>query len=140
MKHSKSFVILSLLAVLGLLAAACGAGGQGEQLTGSHWTLTSLNGAPLAEGSAPITLEFSSATEVGGQGGCNGYGGNYSASANGSISFSQIVSTLMACEPQIIMENEAAFFQALGAVTHYFVSGNSLTLDNGTQILIFARA
>jgi heat shock protein HslJ len=136
----KNLRLISLLAVFGILLAACGGGAQGASLTSSSWTLTSLNGAPLAEGSAPITLEFSSETELGGQGGCNGYGGNYTAGADGSIDISQLVSTMMACEPQIIMENEAAYLQALESVTHYSISGDTLTLDNGDAILIFSRA
>jgi putative lipoprotein len=131
--------LFSLLAVFGILVSACG-GPQGSSLAGTSWTLTSMNGAPLVEGSAPITIELSSETEVGGSGGCNGYGGNYSAQASGSITFSEIISTMMACQDQLVMENEAAFLQALNNVSHYSISGDTLTLENGTQILIFARS
>lgn len=140
MKKTKFFAIFSLLAMASLLLGACGSSASGQELNGTSWTLTSINGVPLADGSNPITIEFGSETELGGTGGCNGYGGNYSVGSDGSIDISGVVSTMMACEPQIIMENEAAYFQALEAVTHYSSAGSTLTLDNGTVILIFTRA
>jgi putative lipoprotein len=131
--------LFSFLAVFGLLLGACGSSPDAT-LAGTSWSLTSMNGAPLAEGSAAITIEFSSETEVGGSGGCNGYGGSYRAGADGSITFSQIVSTMMACQDQLVMENEAAFLQALNTVTHYSLTGDNLILENGTQILIFVHS
>lgn len=132
---------LGALAVLAVLLTACASGG-GDTLAGTSWTLTSLDGSAqvgAAAGGSPITIEFDAEGRAGGSAGCNSYGGDYSTSGANGIAFSAVVSTLMACQDQLVMENEAAFLQALSAVSSYKVSGNTLTLSGGGHTLIFNR-
>ncbi|MGH2582289.1 MAG: META domain-containing protein [Anaerolineales bacterium] len=103
-------------------------------LAGTSWELVSLDGntqVGAAIGGQAVTLMFSSDTEAGGSGGCNGFGGNYQANATtGSISFSELVSTLIACE-EPIMSVEIAYFEALNAAQSYSISGTQLTISGG---------
>lgn len=137
MKTAIKMLMTAALAA-GLLAACAS---PSTDLAGTSWTLTSLDGSTQvgeAAGGRPMTIEFDSEGRAGGSAGCNGYGADYSLTAE-DISFGPAVSTLMACEPQLVMENEAAFLQALGEISSYAISGNTLTLTGGGHALVFAR-
>ncbi len=127
-----------VLAAFSILLAACGAAANPSDLTGTQWTLVMLNGVPMDAGAPAITLQFDAKGQVAGSAGCNGYGGNFSAH-NGTIQFSQIISTLMACQDETVMANESAYLQTLNSIASYQVSGNTLTLSGGSQSLIFNR-
>ncbi|MFN8528441.1 MAG: META domain-containing protein [Anaerolineae bacterium] len=97
-------------------------------LTGT-WTLISF-GAPDAQTPAladiPAALSFST-SGVNGNVGCNGFGGNYTFS-NDMITFSEIVSTLMACD-EAIMTQEQAVLNGLNNATTFIVSADRLTIN-----------
>lgn len=142
MRSQHQIFTLGLLALL--LLAACSPAADSNALAGTRWELHSLDGndqVGAAIGGQPVTLSFDSATEVSGSGGCNGFGGSYSADANaGSISFSELVSTLMACQAEGVGEVEAQYFAALNAATDYSVSADTLTITGAGHTLIFVRA
>ena len=128
------------------LTAGCATAAHGQPpapgnvLAGTAWTLVSLNGDPLVEGTA-VTLRFDN-TAVEGTGGCNTYSGSYTASED-SLNLGDVVRTEMACpEPEGVFEQEQAYFRALGDVAQYRVDGERLELQdgNGVQILEFAIA
>ena len=137
MTHIKSHI---LFVFFPLLFAAC-APAPGSELTGTSWRLVSLDGnaqVGAALGSQSVTLIFSSDTEAGGSGGCNSFGGSYEANAStGTISFSELVSTLIACE-EPIMSVETAYFEALNAAQTYNISGTRMTIRGGGT-LVFER-
>ena len=131
---------IPLLVLAALLLAACAAPGSGS-LAGTSWELISLDGSPV--GGQPLTLQFTSASEVGGFGGCNSYGGSYRAGI-ANISFSNIVSTLMACADANITNLEGAYFQALAAASSYSIVecescavAETLTITGGGHTLVF---
>jgi peptidyl-Lys metalloendopeptidase len=131
--YLKIFILLSIL-----LLAACGRAGQYNDLMNTAWVLISLQGNPPIDGKE-ITLNFQE-ENIRGSGGCNTYGGSYTASKD-NLNLSDVYWTEMACmEPEGIMEQEQAYFQALNAVTRYTVNGDRLELydKDGTQILEFA--
>jgi len=138
----KSIVLILFAA---LLLAACAAPGSGA-LAGTSWVLQSLddsNQVGAALGGQPITLQFTSANEMGGFGGCNSYGGSYRAGSAG-ISFRDIVSTLMACADENMTNVESAYFQALSAADSYAITlcescanEQTLTLTGGGHTLVF---
>lgn len=142
MKPQKNAILITIL--LTLLAACTPAAGPESGLAGTRWELQSLDGNDqigAAIGRQPITLNFSSGTEAEGSGGCNSFGGSYQADASaGAITFSDLISTLMACEGEGIGEAEALYFLALNAATNYTISGGTLTITGGTHTLIFVRA
>jgi heat shock protein HslJ len=121
---------------------------QSNDLPGTEWTLVTLNGGALVEGSE-ITLRFGAADDSGaaieGSGGCNTYRGSYTASGE-SLSLSDLYWTEMACQdPKGIVEQEQAFFQTLNTAAAYSIAreagaGDRLELydEGGTRILVFA--
>jgi heat shock protein HslJ len=101
-------------------------------LTGKKWILKELNGVPITDTSSnpdnkPIFLEFKdSAKTINGFGGCNGYGGNYELKEGNRIQFSQVVSTMMACENT---ETEVKLFKVYETADNYFCDGKKLQLN-----------
>ena len=101
-------------------------------LTGKKWILKELNGVTITDTSSnpdhkPIFLEFKdSAKTINGFGGCNGYGGNYELTEGNRIQFSQVVSTMMACENT---ETEVKLFKVYETADNYFCDGKKLQLN-----------
>ncbi len=110
-------------------------------LANKTWTLVSYgdpaNPTSVVEGGQPVTLVFS-AGGVSGNGGCNGFGGSFQYDAN-TISFSQIISTLIACD-QPINDQEQAFFDALSKATSYAINGDQLQISYDGGVLTFNGA
>ena len=110
-------------------------------LANSTWTLVSYgdpaNPTPVVEGGQPVTLVFTEGG-VSGNGGCNGFGGSFQYDAN-TISFSQLISTLIACD-QPISDQENAFFDALSKATSYSLNGNQLQISYDGGVLTFNGA
>jgi heat shock protein HslJ len=74
--------------------------GLPQQMVGPRWRLVSYQGADgqTSDVSAnEITIQFAADGMVSGSGGCNGYGGTYTADATGALTLSQVVATLRAC-------------------------------------------
>jgi heat shock protein HslJ len=112
-------------------------------LANKTWTLVSYgdpaNPTPVVEGGQPVTLVFS-ATGVSGNGSCNSYGGSFQYdSSAGTISFSQIISTLIACD-QPINDQERVYFDALSKATNYVITGNQLQITYDGGVLTFNGA
>ena len=81
---------------------------------------------------ASISFDLDKST-VGGNGGCNGFGGNLVK--NGSkIKISQIISTKMFCEATSDVENK--FLGNLDRVTKYQITGGKLFLLAGETIVL----
>jgi heat shock protein HslJ len=130
------------LLTLGLVASqALGALAQDESpaaepipidaIEGITWQLQEqvVDGAlaPVPEG-VVVTLLLEEGA-IGGSGGCNSYFGSYTLEGD-SVTFSEIGSTLMACEPPA-GDVEAAYFSNLATVATWFSDGGSLTLVDG---------
>jgi heat shock protein HslJ len=109
----------------------------GATLPGTEWVLTSLTGSTPIEGTQ-ITLNFGEGS-LEGSGGCNTYGGSYTATGD-SLHLSDLYWTEMAClEPEGILDQELAYLNALNSVASYQVDAGRLELYDGagTQILVF---
>lgn len=136
--------IVSILALVGLvlaLAVACtttqdaSSKKKDTPLINTRWGLLSLNGKEIDKSKARkeihIILRLNS-NRFEGYAGCNGIGGLYEQSIDGTINFSGIISTMMACEA---MEIETQFTQALESATTYKISKDELTLyTNGKEV------
>jgi heat shock protein HslJ len=161
--NKKQLVRYLLLFSLALLVAACnGTGdntGEGEplpegqatlapegdnELANTSWLLVSFGATgsdmPVLEGTT-ITLEFESATQLGGSGGCNSYGADYTAH-NGTITVGEVVSTLMACVEEGVTEQEQDYLAALSAAEEYELAGDQLTIwyNGGAGVLIYVAS
>lgn len=135
----KKLLISSLVLVL---LAACVPSPSESDLVSTNWRLLSLDGTEVnaTTGGQAITLEFISATEAGGSGGCNSFGADYSANSDtGAVSFTNLISTLMACEANGVTELEGQYFEALSTAMTYIRSGDSLTISGGGHTLVFVK-
>ncbi len=84
----------------------------------------------------PITLVFDEGS-VGGDSACNSYFGGYTMSGT-EIAFSDLGQTMMACEPEDVMESEAKYQAALGLVETFSATDDTLTLTGEGVELVFA--
>jgi heat shock protein HslJ len=116
-------------------------GESGATLEKSKWRLTFL-GAPDAETpvveNSTITLEFSADGKAGGTAGCNTYGGSYEVQGD-QLLLGEMVSTLMACVDQAVMDQELAYLRALQSAGRFVVDGDTLRIwyDDEQNVLNF---
>ena len=129
---------MKTISIIALFACvACGGTGPGEtELAGTRWVLAELDGAatpPVGDGDAGY-LRFEAADRrFSASAGCNGMGGSWNSEGT-SLGFSEVMSTLMACQ-EPLMTRERQLSEALGATTTYRVSGNRLELRDGVRVL-----
>ena len=76
----------------------------------------------------PHLILTSKTHHVSGSGGCNRVMGSYEMK-NDQLTFSQVVSTMLAC-PQV-MDTEKAFLDALRKVQRWKIEGQDLVLTDG---------
>lgn len=102
------------------------------------WVLasgTTADGDLALDEAFPVTLEAMDDGSVAGQSACNRYMG--SAEVNGqAIQFSQMASTMMACE-EPVMALEQAYLAALAVVESGTSDGETLTLTGPDVELVF---
>lgn len=100
-------------------------------LVGTPWAAIAVNNgrggvASLVAGTT-ITATFGADGRVSGSGGCNGYSGPYSVEG-ATLSIGPAAATARACLGPGVMEQEAAFFAALGRVARFTIDGDRLEL------------
>ena len=111
-------------------------------LTGTRWALLSYSNTAgetvdaLAD--REVTAEFGADGRVGGSAGCNNYFAGYTVDGN-NLTISQAGSTMMACDPPAVMEQEAAYLAALASAATYTIDGDRLQIANadGEIVLTF---
>lgn len=130
------FRTLLALATIMTLSVPSVADGDGlAALIGTSWRLTQLDSGPVARDVAS-TLVIS-ADSIGGNGGCNTYGGKLEETPDG-IDISEVFSTMMACDG---LDQEQTFFAALEAADAFaLVEGNLHLLKNGIVLAQLAPA
>jgi heat shock protein HslJ len=89
----------------------------------------------VADVEAGIT--FNQDGTVGGNSGCNGFGGKYSVEGD-QVTFSEIVSTLMACDEARMMQ-EGAVHSVLSGTATFKIEANTLALTNNNLVLVLTR-
>ncbi|RPJ51815.1 MAG: META domain-containing protein [Chloroflexi bacterium] len=113
-----------------------------QKLMIPRWFLSALTldgqAVEIPAGQQQMTIQFETATQANGTGGCNSFGADYQASQDGKLTFGPIVTTEMACEGW--MQLESAYYQALGKVQQFRVGEGKLTLSSsdGKTTLVFA--
>lgn len=105
-------------------------------LAGVTWTLTTINDQPALP-DRPVTLVFSQGG-VNGNAGCNGFGGSFQYDGT-SISFSQLVHTMMACEDAVNAQ-ESDFLDSLSKATSYQLNGTQLQIMYDGGVLTFTAS
>jgi heat shock protein HslJ len=135
---------LLLISLVFMVSACTSIQPGGEALTiPSKWILVSFGKTraemPVIENSA-ITLEFADNNQVGGSGGCNSYGAKVEVQGK-TLTITEIVSTLMACVDDKVMEQETQYFTALQGASNFEISGDNLTIfyEDGQSQLNFVK-
>ena len=127
----KQIILLTLAATL---LSACGSLGA-DSLTGKSWKLITIGDSSPVAGST-LTLAFESG-QASGHSGCNSFGGTYQVNGN-ELQFEQMMSTLMACANQSLMEQESTYMKFLGDANHFeFVDGQLHIYRPDGDALIF---
>jgi putative lipoprotein len=123
-------------ALLGLVAATPLSAAEVAETPYGAWLVEDIGGAGVID-NAQTTLILSAEGKTGGRGGCNAYTGDHQL-AGDKLSFGGIAATMMAC-PEAVMNQEQAFFRALGEVQSWRVDGETGKLDlldGSGQILV----
>lgn len=127
---------LFVLFVICILVTACSGGQDASPLAGS-WRLVSYG--PISKQTPTLPdidgeLIFN-AGKVSGNVGCNSFRGTYTV-AGDKITFSPMLSTMMACVPEVIMTQEKATLRVITGSVSFKIAGKYLTITNGTESLI----
>lgn len=104
------------------------------------WRLASLGGTETPEAITTV-ITIAEDGRVSGRGGCNGFGGNAMLRGR-TIRFSRMVSTMMACAPDV-MDQEQRFLKALERVQRWTLqrrTGRLALLDRGGRPLMTLTA
>lgn len=131
--------IYFLLIALVVLLSACS--GSSVSLEG-EWALVSYGDSSNPTSALPnveTSINFDADNQVGGNVGCNSFGGEYKLNGN-QVTFSGIFSTLMFCEGT--MDQETVFLNILSEQSLNFeLSGNQLTLtsQDGSSVIVLER-
>lgn len=113
-------------------------------LVGPEWVLTGLDFREPAPAEPEITMVIAEDGSVSGSSGCNRFNGKFEEGSElGSIGTGPFMSTMMACEPEI-MDLEQLFLQRLGSVTGFSFWVGHLTLswqgeDSGGTLMFEPR-
>jgi heat shock protein HslJ len=138
-------VAAALLLAVAVVAAGCGsasggsAGGGGTTdpaaLKDTSWKLTGWSVSSQDPNDFTITAQFKDG-RIGGTSAVNQYGGSYTTGGDGSISFGELVSTMMA-GPEPDMKAEQTYLALLAKVTSFKIDAGQLTLagDGGDQLV-----
>jgi heat shock protein HslJ len=104
-------------------------------LTGTTWYLNSFvdaTGNIWTPGAMfPISLQLADDGKLNGNAGCNNYFGSYTLSGS-TISIGTLGTTVMFCGEPGVMDLETTYLAVLPLMNLYTVSGNQLTLSDGT--------
>lgn len=127
---------LSLLAGAVLTLAACSSNPAGttamvtaEQLQGSAWQVSHLNGSEV--GDALVTLNFHEPGRVAGKAACNNYMASYTLNDD-SFTVKTGGVTMMAC-PQPLMKLERQFLDALEGVEQADINEDGKLILSGAD-------
>ncbi len=139
--------LLGFTALLGIVfmslvgyTVAC-ADTTNPKLEGVTWVLKSYGDAGDLTEALPdreATLIFyKEDNSVGGNGGVNSFGGDYTIGGN-NITISNLISTLMA-GPEPLMSQEEKYLNILKSAESYQIEGNTLTITGEEDILVFIQ-
>lgn len=108
-------------------AAPAAPGAIMARLDGTNWRFVRVDGGAVPA-AVTATMRFRG-DRISGRAGCNTYGARYRIAPDGSASFSQVLSTEMAClEPAGAMQVEHHIFNALPDIARIELSDGKLAL------------
>ncbi len=107
---------------------------ESTKITDIYWKLVTLEGKSIADAENPHDQPHfmlnTKDNRVTGNGGCNGFFGNYALTEKGKLlKFEQLGSTKRMCANTVV--NEYQFMQTLAKVDKYSIKNKTLTLSVG---------
>jgi heat shock protein HslJ len=142
-KRIRLFEIIGAIVMLSLTAVACissvGAT-KAVKLEGITWVLkfygdpNNLQG--VIAGHEPTLTFDKEKGEINGNGGVNGYGGNYEIDGS-KLTISGVIHTMIASTNQALNEQESAFFNILQSSQSYKIENQELTITGTRGVLVF---
>ena len=145
MRSLKLYEVLGLAVILALTVFAgvsCTKANAGQELSGVTWALKSYgdpNNLTQVIAGNPPTLTFDKGKmTVGGNGGVNGYGGDYTVKGS-ELKVTGVIHTLMASTNEALNSQENTFFKILGAAQSYKIDGGQLTITGAEGVLVFSQ-
>lgn len=107
-----------------------------SDLTSMKWMLSSIRGKRISLANDQPFLNFdASKKSAGGNSGCNVFGGNYETEGS-SIKFSELISTMRACEFEDRMSIEREYLDGLRRADRFEIKGGRLVLFTGKETLL----
>lgn len=101
-----------------------------NEIRGKYWKLIELRGAPISKSDFPgADAHFMLNTDenrISGNGGCNGFNGQFELLEGNRIRFSKMATTMMACPN---LEAEGSFFNVLETCDNYTIHNDTLSLN-----------
>ena len=130
----KRYTVILVVLLAGLMLSACG---NAVNLNDTQWQLTELNGQPVLE-DVKVTLNLTDG-KLGGNDGCNTYGGSFTVKGNEFKAGDDIFSTMMYCSDTINAQS-TAFHTALSQAVSFKMTDQSLSLmgADGTVLAVFS--
>ena len=119
---------------------AAAIGGPLTPLDGTQWWLVSIDTFQLVPGTL-VSISFAINPDgrtgtISGSGGCN----TYNAGITDVFTLSPVTSTSALCPtPEGIMEQESAYFNALGTANGVFIEGDTLRITTVLETLVFSN-
>ncbi len=113
-----------------------------SSLQGTQWTLVSFGPDDSQTAVLPnteLTLSFEDG-QINGNAGCNSFFADAVVNEDGSLAFSLMGSTLMACLDEDVTQQESNYLAALAQATSYTLADNRLTLQYEGGLLEFVAA
>jgi len=109
-------------------------------LEGRKWILKSVKGTDLTLSKEIPFIKFDSAkTSVGGNTGCNVFGGTYKTTGN-SLMITDTISTMRACEEENRMAIERQLLDGLQAADRFEITDGTLRLFKKDELLLEFKA
>jgi len=136
MKMKKIFLFVIALSILTACSSAS------VDIVGD-WKLVSYGDATNPTPAIPnvdASIKFDSSGQIGGNVGCNGFGGNYEMSGD-KITFNSIMSTLMYCEETSSQEQTVLSVFSDNVSLQIQMNGDALTITSadGSSVVNLAR-
>ncbi len=107
------------------------------RLEDKKWMLDAIGNRKVTVSDAFVAFDRTRES-AGGNSGCNVFGGSYT-SANKTLTITEIISTMRACEEVDKMQIEREFLDGLRKANRYEISDGRLILYRGTHLLLSFR-
>jgi heat shock protein HslJ len=134
-------IIMIVLMAITLLACASPAGDAGK-LEGVTWVLKSYgdaaNPTQAIIGHEPTLTFDEEKMTIGGNGGVNSYGGDYTVDGS-KLTIDKMMQTLMASTDETLNTQESAYLKILGSAQSFKIADGQLTITGSQGVLVFSQ-